>query len=154
VSLSFSPCPAPRSPLPASRFLLPALRFPLPPPNCPRVRPPDSLIPLFLCAFCGHFVAIRANWWLIIRENPRNPWLLENSLDTQQSVMYNIHQTNRITIVNGMKYMVHRLPHVEKGAGPHEHKFLEIPPITSSPCALVALWPAVDYAKQSQCQNG
>ena len=50
--------------------------------------------------------------------------------------------------------MVYPLSHLEKGAGPHRHKFLEIPPITSSLCALVALWPTVNYAKQTQFQNG
>jgi len=59
-------------------------------------RRPDSLTPLFLCALCGHFVAIRANSWLIICENPRHPWLLGIFLDGQAPAEYNIYQTNRI----------------------------------------------------------
>jgi len=68
-------------------------------------RPPDSLISLFLCALCGLFVAIRANSWLIICENPRHPWfpscqprrlrLLRIFLDPQPPVEYNIYLTNR-----------------------------------------------------------
>jgi hypothetical protein len=69
---------------------------------------------------------------------------------------------------------VYRLSHVEKGAGPHRHKVLEIPPITRSLCALVSprgarglsgqdprstlveppLQISLFFAKQTQFQNG
>jgi len=60
--------------------------------------------------------------------------LLGIFLDGQAPTEYNIYQTNRIGIVNGMQHKVYRLSHVKEGAGPHKHKIPEIPPITSCLC--------------------
>jgi len=61
----------------------------------------------------------------------------------------------RILTATRGRVEVYRLSHGEKGAGPHRHKVLETPPITWSlpvpwGCASAALWPAVNYAKQTQ----